>query len=161
MSFKPSVHTTNDVVRLGIIPLTSSTCSSYAELLNRDRPLVPSIMVTHNWSNLFRDLVASIVAHAMGEHSFDFIAELLSDMEGTKVLEEALLVKGLLTNELLDLCLRSQSAYRNLWSKSETRYRSCHKGPTPHMPLLHTQVFQQRSPFGQTWREYPMRDEQI
>ena len=97
MSFKPSVHTTNDVVRLGIIPLTSSTCSSYAELLNRDRSLVPSIMVTHNWSNLFRDLVASIVAHAMGEHSFDFIAELLSDMEGTKVLEEALLVKGLLT----------------------------------------------------------------
>ena len=96
MSFKPSVHTTNDVVRLAIIPLTSSTCSSYAELLNRRHKVVPSKMVTHNWSNLFRDLVASVVAHALGEHSFDFVAELLSDMEGTKVVEEALLVRGLL-----------------------------------------------------------------
>ena len=96
MSFKPSVHTTNDVVRLAIIPLTSSTCSSYAELLNRHHKVVPFKMVTHNWSNLFRDLVASVAAHALGEHSFDFVAELLSDMEGTKIVEEALLVRGLL-----------------------------------------------------------------
>jgi len=33
-SFQPAVHTTNDVVRLGIIPQTSMTCSSYVQLVN-------------------------------------------------------------------------------------------------------------------------------
>lgn len=34
-SFQPAIHTTNDVVRLAIIPLTASSCSSYAELINQ------------------------------------------------------------------------------------------------------------------------------
>ena len=97
MTFDPARHTTNDVVRLAIIPLTSSTCSSYAQLLNGTDRVVPEKMVTHNWSNLFRDLVASVVADALQEHTFDFIAELLNDMEGTKVVEEALLVRDCLT----------------------------------------------------------------
>ena len=59
-SFQPSVHTTTDVVRLAIIPLTASSCSSYAQLVNRGAKVLPKKMVTHNWSNLFRDLLESI-----------------------------------------------------------------------------------------------------
>ena len=49
-------------------------------------------MVTHNWSNLFRDLMATVVADALGEHTFEFVAELLCDKEGLKVLTETLQV---------------------------------------------------------------------
>eukprot|EP00435_Cladocopium_sp_Y103_P075695 s59_g62.t1 len=51
-------------------------------------------MVTHNWQNLFRDLLASVIADALGEHNFELIAELLSDKEGVEVLEETLRVQG-------------------------------------------------------------------
>eukprot|EP00438_Fugacium_kawagutii_P014606 Skav210577 [mRNA] locus=scaffold3272:31961:33814:- [translate_table: standard] len=94
MSFEPAIHTTNDVVRLAIIPLTSSTCSSYAELVNKNHEVMPHKMVTHNWSNLFRDLVAAVVSDALEEHTFDYVSELLSDMEGTKIVERALLARG-------------------------------------------------------------------
>ena len=93
-SFQPSVHTTNDVVRLAIIPLTFSSCSSYAELVNRGEEVLPKKMVTHNWSNLFRDLLASVIADAVGEHTFEFIAELLSDKAGVEVVEDMLRVHG-------------------------------------------------------------------
>ena len=93
-SFQPSVHTTNDVVRLAIIPLTFSSCSSYAELVNKGEKVLPKKMVTHNWSNLFRDLLASVIADAVGEHTFEFIAELLSDKAGVEVMEDMLRVHG-------------------------------------------------------------------
>ena len=51
-SFQPSVHTTTDVVRLAIIPLTASSCSSYAQLVNKGAKVLPKKMVTHNWSYL-------------------------------------------------------------------------------------------------------------
>ena len=51
-------------------------------------------MVTHNWSNLFRDLLASVIADAVGEHTFEFIAELLSDKAGVEVVEDMLRVHG-------------------------------------------------------------------
>ena len=104
MTFDPALHTTNDVVRLAIIPLTSSTSSSYAQLLNGNHRVVPQKMVTHSWSNLFRDLVASVVADALQEHTFDFVAELLNDMEGTKVVEEALLVQDQLLRKSYWIC---------------------------------------------------------
>lgn len=97
MSYQPSIHTTNDVVRLGIIPLTSSTCSSYAELINKGVAVIPERMITHNWSNLFRDLVAGIVAHSLGEHTFQFIADLLSEEAGVKAVETMLEVQGSLS----------------------------------------------------------------
>ena len=93
-SFQPSVHTTNDVVRLAIIPFTFSSCSSYAELVNRGEEVLPKKMVTHNWSNLFRDLLASVIADAVGEHTSEFIAELLSDKAGLEVVEDMLRVHG-------------------------------------------------------------------
>ena len=36
-SFQPAVHTTNDVVRLGIIPHSAASCSSYAQLVNNGK----------------------------------------------------------------------------------------------------------------------------
>ena len=47
-------------------------------------------MVTHNWSNLFRDLVAPVIADALGEHAFE------SDKHSVKVLQETLRVHGCL-----------------------------------------------------------------
>ena len=93
-SFQPDVHTTNDVVRLGIIPRTSSACSSYAEFVNDGKKVIPKKMVTHNWQNLFRDLLASVIADALGEHNFELIAKLLSDKEGVEVVEQILQVQG-------------------------------------------------------------------
>ena len=93
-SFQPDVHTTNDVVRLGIIPRTSSACSSYAEFVNNGKKVIPKKMVTHNWQNLFRDLLASVIADALGEHNFELIAKLLSDKEGVEVVEQILQVQG-------------------------------------------------------------------
>ena len=93
-SFQPSVHTTTDVVRLAIIPLTASTCSSYAQLVNKGAKVLPKKMVTHNWSNLFRDLLASVISEALGEHTFEFVAELLSDKAGVEALEKMLRVHG-------------------------------------------------------------------
>ena len=89
-SYEPGVHTTNDVVRLAIIPLTAAAGSSYAELVNESKSVMPKKMVTHNWSNLFRDLLATVVADALNEHTFEFIAELLSDQAGIKVVEQIL-----------------------------------------------------------------------
>ena len=93
-SFQPDVHTTNDVVRPGIIPRTASARSSYAELVNNGKKVIPKKMVTHNWQNLFRDLLATVIADALGEHNFELIAELLSDKDGVEVLEETLRVQG-------------------------------------------------------------------
>ena len=92
-SFQPDVHTTNDVVRLGIIPRTSSAGSSYAEFVNNGKKVIPKKMVTHNWQNLFRDLLASVIADALGEHNFELIAKLLSDKEGVEVVEQILQVQ--------------------------------------------------------------------
>ena len=93
-SFQPSVHTTTDVVRLAIIPMTASSCSSYAQVVNKGEKVLPKKMITHNWSNLFRDLLASVISDALGEHTFQFIAELLSDKAGVEALEEMLGVHG-------------------------------------------------------------------
>ena len=42
-------------------------------------------MVTHSWRNLFRDLVAAVIADAAGESSFGLVAALLE--EDVSVLE--------------------------------------------------------------------------
>ena len=51
-------------------------------------------MITHNWSNLFRDLLASVIADVLEEHTFEFIAGLLSDKAGVDVVEQILRVHG-------------------------------------------------------------------
>ena len=43
-TYQPGMHTTNDVVRLAIIPLTASTQSSYANMVNGVLPVRPKKM---------------------------------------------------------------------------------------------------------------------
>ncbi|CAK9004010.1 Hypothetical protein SCF082_LOCUS8001 [Durusdinium trenchii] len=96
LSYRPDVHTTNDVVRLAIIPITARHGTSYAQLVNRGEPAMPRKMVTHNWSNLFRDLLASVVADALEEHTFELVSALLSDEVGINALEQMIRLQGTL-----------------------------------------------------------------
>jgi len=68
--FDPSKHTTNDVVRQAIIPLSSKRASAYSEIMMDNVPTRPDCMVTHNWGNLFRDLIACVIADALNEAEF-------------------------------------------------------------------------------------------
>ncbi|CAK8997574.1 unnamed protein product [Durusdinium trenchii] len=109
-SYQPDLHTTNDVVRLAIIPMTSTSCSSYAQVVNGAEGVTPRKMVTHTWSNLFRDLLASVVADALDEHTFEPIAELLSDDAGVHVVEELLQAQGSI-DETYWICAFDMMAY--------------------------------------------------
>lgn len=75
--FDPALHSTHDVVREVIIPRTASSGRAYAELMMGGKPTRPDKMVTHNWSNKFRDLVAAVVADALDENDFSKAAHLL------------------------------------------------------------------------------------
>eukprot|EP00929_Paragymnodinium_shiwhaense_P020938 TRINITY_DN13799_c0_g1_i3.p1 TRINITY_DN13799_c0_g1~~TRINITY_DN13799_c0_g1_i3.p1 ORF type:complete len:644 (+),score=89.54 TRINITY_DN13799_c0_g1_i3:107-2038(+) len=75
--FDPNLHKTVDVVRGAIIPESAEDACALAVQLMEGRPTRPDVMVTHNWSNLFRDLIAAILADALDDTCFDFIAYLL------------------------------------------------------------------------------------
>jgi len=75
--FKPGVHRTLDVVRQVIIPLSREAGTSMATILMEGRPTLPDRMVTHGWSNLFRNLMASIVADALDEDEYESLAYLM------------------------------------------------------------------------------------
>eukprot|EP00959_Pyramimonas_sp_CCMP1952_P296172 6195435-Pyramimonas_sp.AAC.1 len=74
--FDPRRHTTEDVVRGAIIPLTAASRSSMVEIL-MGGPVEPSTMVTHNWSNLFVDLVAAIVSSTLGDKEYFMVWHML------------------------------------------------------------------------------------
>lgn len=76
--FDPMRHTTRCVVRQVIIPLTASTGRAYATHMMNEVPTVPMKMVTHTWSNLFRNLVAAVVADAVGDMTYGVSAYLLT-----------------------------------------------------------------------------------
>eukprot|EP00930_Biecheleria_cincta_P089491 TRINITY_DN7880_c0_g1_i1.p1 TRINITY_DN7880_c0_g1~~TRINITY_DN7880_c0_g1_i1.p1 ORF type:complete len:714 (-),score=108.52 TRINITY_DN7880_c0_g1_i1:407-2515(-) len=76
--FDPARHTTNDVVRQAIIPLSFESKDALAVQMMQGVPTRPSKMITHNWGNLFADLVAVIIADALGEFCYSKIAKLLS-----------------------------------------------------------------------------------
>ncbi|CAE7315036.1 BMY1 [Symbiodinium sp. CCMP2592] len=79
-TYAPKEHKTRDVVRRVIIPLTSSQESSYVvSVLNRDGARNAEVMVTHNWGNCFKDLLAAVVSDALNECSFTLAAKLLED----------------------------------------------------------------------------------
>jgi len=92
LHYQPEVHTTNDVVRQAIIPQTSGHRSAYASMVNAGKRVQPMKMVTHNWGNLFCDLVASVVADALDEYSFDLISKLL--VHDISILEQQLIQLG-------------------------------------------------------------------
>jgi len=77
--YRPDIHTTNDVVRQAIIPLSSDSQKAFASLMMKDVPTYPTKIVTHNWNNLFRDLVAAIVADALGEIEYCRVAYALDN----------------------------------------------------------------------------------
>jgi len=76
--FDPNQNSTNDVVRGAIIPMTKESQTSLATVMMKGKYTRPNKMVTHNWGNLFRDLVAAIVADALEEDQFCHIAALLN-----------------------------------------------------------------------------------
>jgi hypothetical protein len=68
--FNPDVHSTADVVRQAIIPLTATNpdfgpCALSTQLMG-GASIQAQCMVTHAWSNKFADLIAAIVADALG-----------------------------------------------------------------------------------------------
>jgi len=77
LHYDSSRHTTNDVVRQAIIPLSKDQQCAYASVMMKGQPTRPNCMVTHNWGNLFRDLVAAIVSDALGSTEFGMIADLM------------------------------------------------------------------------------------
>lgn len=77
--FQPSVHTTNDVVRQSIIPLSRERKCAYASIMMDQKPTYPQKMVTHGWNNIFCDLVAAIIADALDEQEFSRISHLLKE----------------------------------------------------------------------------------
>ncbi|CAE7730078.1 unnamed protein product [Symbiodinium sp. CCMP2456] len=79
-TYAPAEHKTRDVVRRAIIPLTSKEESAYAaSALNGDGPQRAQVMVTHNWGNCFKDLLAAVVSDALQECSFNLATNLLED----------------------------------------------------------------------------------
>eukprot|EP00929_Paragymnodinium_shiwhaense_P043129 TRINITY_DN22225_c0_g1_i2.p1 TRINITY_DN22225_c0_g1~~TRINITY_DN22225_c0_g1_i2.p1 ORF type:complete len:779 (+),score=114.59 TRINITY_DN22225_c0_g1_i2:125-2461(+) len=92
--FDPVCHTTTDVVRGAIIPDTADIQDAYAKKMMGGQLTWPDVMVTHNWGNLFRDLCAAMVAHALGEPDFEFIAHLLNNFDLDRI-EEMLTLEDL------------------------------------------------------------------
>ena len=86
--YDPSRHTTHDIVRQVIIPMTAVRGTSLAEMLMDGQPTTPTRFLTHNWGNLFRDLVAVIIADALHEVEYAMIAFLMDNDIGA--LEELL-----------------------------------------------------------------------
>ena len=78
--YVPREHKTRDVVRRAIIPLTSKEESAYAvSALNRGGAQRATVMVTHNWGNSYKDLLAAVVSDALEECSFKLAARLLEE----------------------------------------------------------------------------------
>ncbi|CAK9055986.1 unnamed protein product [Durusdinium trenchii] len=74
--FRPSIHTTHDVVRHAIIPMTKHKKTSYVQAFS-ERVQQPGKMVTHWWGNRFVDLIAAVVADALEESSYGLVSRLL------------------------------------------------------------------------------------
>lgn len=75
--FNPDRHTTSDVVRQAIIPLSASAGSDMASILMQGQRMLPEAMVSHTWRGRFRDLVAAVVADGLGEQEYGRIGNLL------------------------------------------------------------------------------------
>ena len=89
-SFDPSRSTTTDVVRLAIIPGTldaSNRGHAMASLWSGGSDVPAMTMVTHNWTNLFRHLMAAIFAHALEESYYQGVADAMLEEKTLQALE--------------------------------------------------------------------------
>lgn len=89
--FDPNLHSTHNVVRQAIIPISKSSRSDGASVLMHGSRRPPDSMVTHAWTNRFRDLVACIVAHVLQECSYQLVVKLLDKDTSTlrRMLQQA------------------------------------------------------------------------
>lgn len=118
LHFKASLHTTTDVVRQAVIPLTSEEKCAMAHFFKRSgyNCMAPQKFVTHVWSNLFRDTLAAIFANALGERDFFLVAALLeSDVDK---LESLLDAQGALDNTVW-ACFFAVNQHKSI----------CHRNP--------------------------------
>eukprot|EP00931_Biecheleriopsis_adriatica_P117426 TRINITY_DN9294_c0_g1_i1.p1 TRINITY_DN9294_c0_g1~~TRINITY_DN9294_c0_g1_i1.p1 ORF type:complete len:623 (-),score=110.88 TRINITY_DN9294_c0_g1_i1:46-1914(-) len=77
LHWNPDIHTTNDVVRQAIIPLSADKQCALSELMSEGKATRPHRMVTHSWRNQFNFLVSAIVADALDRSEYGLIADLL------------------------------------------------------------------------------------
>ncbi|CAK9064233.1 unnamed protein product [Durusdinium trenchii] len=80
--FDAQKHTTHDVVRSAIIPVTKHTSygsCAYATLAEGNVPCLATVMVSHHWRNLFGHLVAAVIGYALGETSYEATAQQLKE----------------------------------------------------------------------------------
>eukprot|EP00931_Biecheleriopsis_adriatica_P039798 TRINITY_DN22753_c0_g1_i1.p1 TRINITY_DN22753_c0_g1~~TRINITY_DN22753_c0_g1_i1.p1 ORF type:complete len:910 (-),score=126.20 TRINITY_DN22753_c0_g1_i1:39-2741(-) len=118
--FDPLVSTTNDVVRQAVIPMSrdGDQGKSLSSIWNHDEPLFPTCIVTHAWTNIFRDLVAALVAFAIDQKHFQ---SFLVQLSGATVAERAAAVariKELLSPEKLStsfwICIFSVNQHASI-----------------------------------------------
>jgi len=97
--FDAAKHSTADVVRDAIIPMSCGTkygnCAAAVVIMN-GKTVVPERMVTHAWSNNFTHLVASVVANALRLPDYQDLVMRLSSPAELRALQAELYWKGLL-----------------------------------------------------------------
>lgn len=118
--FRPDGHTTKDVVREAIIPLTCEAMSSYAEQV-MGGAVRPRRLVTHHWDNLFLRLCSGIFAEALQETTYAMAAYLLE--HHAEALEQKLADEGVL-DETVWVCAFSVNQHASICS-------SFGRGPPP------------------------------
>ncbi|CAJ1435119.1 unnamed protein product [Effrenium voratum] len=114
--FDPEKHTTEQVVRQAIIPMSRGTIHGDcpAAIVLMGEALMPDLMVTHSWSNRFACLVAAVVADALEVPGY------------TKVLRDGRLKPGELE------VLKSELFWKG---KLEKRYWICAFSVNQHMGI--------------------------
>lgn len=95
-SFVARRSTTNDVVRLAVVPFSrvGSGGRAMATLWNRGESVLPQKMVTHCWNNIFLNLVAALVADGLGISTYEKIASQLLAPDGISTIRDRLRVRG-------------------------------------------------------------------
>ncbi|CAE8588792.1 unnamed protein product [Polarella glacialis] len=104
--FDPEKHSTADVARQAVIPLSKDTrhgSSSLSTVLMQGRSAFPVKMITHSWSNRFSHLVAAVVADALDLPEYEAVLDRLDRFE-IGALEEELYWKSKL-DQTFWICL--------------------------------------------------------
>jgi len=142
--FDPATATTHEVVRAAIIPLSlvkkaEAEAGPKQQTRRRSRwsaadlqglayatvvgSSIPTRMVTHNWSNKFRDLVAACVADALGTNMYERAAAKLSDKMQMAELRAELGAGGL--GSTYWICAFSVNQHASICSQKGP-WQSCH-----------------------------------
>mmetsp|Transcript_91393 Transcript_91393/g.261625 ORF Transcript_91393/g.261625 Transcript_91393/m.261625 type:complete len:540 (+) Transcript_91393:69-1688(+) len=109
-------------------------CSMALKMMD-GKTVRPQKMVTHNWSNLFRDLVACIVSDALNESTFGLVADLLDfDMPAlermldAKALKKSYWVCAFSVNQHQSICAHNPA--RTVDPKTGVEHPVCSCGAT-------------------------------